>query len=294
LGLGSNLWRHFLGYFRKDYPTLTWDYRAHGRSEIPKNSKNLKIRDHCQDLETLCRHLNIQDRVLIGHSMGVQILFETYGRFNSPNIRGLVAICGSYEDPLETVFHTPFINLIFPYLHQWVGKNGLLFKPLWKFLTGNRIFEEILKTIATNRTMIQQGDWQDYMGNIRKIDLQSYFQVLKGARDHSAREVLKRVKIPTLVIAGQWDHITPLKVMKTLARRIGKAELLVVPHGSHCTLLDQPELLNLKTEEFLQNLEPINPQANRFPDRPLSNPIPKPLPSASIAGEELTGKIISE
>ena len=68
-------------------------------------------------------------------------------------------------------------------------------------------------------------------------------------------EVLKRVKIPTLIIAGQWDHVTPLKVMKTLAKRIGNSEFLIVPHGSHCTLLDQPELLNLKTEEFLKNLE---------------------------------------
>jgi hypothetical protein len=37
-----------------------------------------------------------------------------------------------------------------------------------------------------------------------------------------------------------------------MAQRLGSAEILEIPGGSHAALIEQPELINLRLEKFLR------------------------------------------
>jgi pimeloyl-ACP methyl ester carboxylesterase len=69
---------------------------------------------------------------------------------------------------------------------------------------------------------------------------------------HSAEDVLPSVDVPTLVIAGQRDGMCPSRLVKRIYTNVKGAELFVVPHGTHATLIEQPELVNLRIETFLR------------------------------------------
>ena len=64
--------------------------------------------------------------------------------------------------------------------------------------------------------------------------------------------VLDRIDVPTLIISGSADSVTPLHYQENLHKKIKGSEFLSVPYGSHCTQLDLPDFVNLRIEKFLK------------------------------------------
>ena len=79
-----------------------------------------------------------------------------------------------------------------------------------------------------------------------------YVHMLELLGEHDAWDVLPDVDIPTLVVAGDRDAMTPRKVAEAMVRGIEGAELMVVPGGTHYVSVEYPELVNLRIEKFFR------------------------------------------
>ena len=66
-----------------------------------------------------------------------------------------------------------------------------------------------------------------------------------------SRPVLGSIDVPTAVIVGDSDQITPPEVAREMAGGIGGAVLTVVEGAGHMALLEQPEAVNAALEEWL-------------------------------------------
>jgi pimeloyl-ACP methyl ester carboxylesterase len=55
---------------------------------------------------------------------------------------------------------------------------------------------------------------------------------------------LHEIRVPTLVICGEEDRMTPVDLSRQLADSIPNATLEVIPRGSHLAMLEQPEAFN--------------------------------------------------
>lgn len=86
------------------------------------------------------------------------------------------------------------------------------------------------------------------------MDLDSFIKTFEAMMDYDGRPVLDRVKVPTLIIGGDSDAITPDHYQKEMHHRIKGSQLQTIPYGSHCTQLDMPDFVNLKIEQFLSQL----------------------------------------
>jgi pimeloyl-ACP methyl ester carboxylesterase len=65
---------------------------------------------------------------------------------------------------------------------------------------------------------------------------------------------LPQIKVPTLVIVGDQDAISPPAEMKAIANAIPNAEFVVIPDSGHMTTMENPEAVNLAITEFLSTL----------------------------------------
>jgi pimeloyl-ACP methyl ester carboxylesterase len=65
---------------------------------------------------------------------------------------------------------------------------------------------------------------------------------------------LPQIKVPTLVIVGDQDAISPPAEMKAIADAIPNAEFVVIPNSGHMTTMENPEAVNLAITEFLSTL----------------------------------------
>ena len=63
--------------------------------------------------------------------------------------------------------------------------------------------------------------------------------------------LLPTIKVPTLVLVGELDVISPPAEMKEIADAIPAAEYLVIPRAGHMTTMEEPEAVNQALTQFV-------------------------------------------
>jgi pimeloyl-ACP methyl ester carboxylesterase len=68
------------------------------------------------------------------------------------------------------------------------------------------------------------------------------------------RDRLAEIRVPTLVVVGTDDRLTPLRYSRFLAETIPGARLVEIPGAGHFPQLEQPVRVNAAIREFLTHL----------------------------------------
>ncbi len=75
---------------------------------------------------------------------------------------------------------------------------------------------------------------------------------------------MHRIQLPTLVICGSEDQMTPVKYSQFLASKIKGAKQVVIEGGTHLVPAEKPAEVNQAIEEFLGSLrDPVSAYPNR-------------------------------
>jgi pimeloyl-ACP methyl ester carboxylesterase len=78
---------------------------------------------------------------------------------------------------------------------------------------------------------------------------------LAAMRDRTDQtSMLGSISVPTLVVTGEWDVITPPETCAAMAKAIPGAEFWVVKGSGHMTAMEQPEQVSGVMERFLGRL----------------------------------------
>lgn len=65
-----------------------------------------------------------------------------------------------------------------------------------------------------------------------------------------SRPLLASIKVPTLIVVGEGDQITPPEAAKEMHAGIAGSTLVVVPRAGHLALLEQPEAVHTALKEW--------------------------------------------
>jgi pimeloyl-ACP methyl ester carboxylesterase len=80
---------------------------------------------------------------------------------------------------------------------------------------------------------------------------------LAAMRDRPDRSgELSQIKVPTLVVVGESDAITPLAVAESMVSKVPGAKLVVIRGAGHMSPMEQPEQVNRAIRGFLEGLKP--------------------------------------
>lgn len=83
-------WGPLMKQLSSDYRTLALDYRGHGESDWV--NPNLYLPDnYASDVEALILNLDLENVILIGHSIGTRIAIE-YAKRNPSNVTAIIAL----------------------------------------------------------------------------------------------------------------------------------------------------------------------------------------------------------
>ncbi len=82
-------------------------------------------------------------------------------------------------------------------------------------------------------------------------------------RTADLRDALAAITVPTLVIAGEHDRITPVAAGRELASRLPSARFVEVPKAGHAPFLSHPETVRREVEKFLAFLAPSSAPAGK-------------------------------
>lgn len=247
------IWKYLWNDVAELCDVAHWHYRGHGRSAAPVDSARIDIAAHATDLKTVRDDLGDRPVVLIGHSMGTQVVLEEWRRYRK-NVRGLVLICGSFGKVTRSFRGMPLLDLLLPKVMDIVDKQPDIFRAIWSRIPPEMAFKAALLARDVDPGHVRMEDMIPYLKHMTHVDFPMFLRMLRAAGEHSAEDYLAEVDVPVLVIAGEKDTFTPASLSESMVERIPGAEMLMVAGGSHVAPIEQPALVGERIRAFLERV----------------------------------------
>ncbi len=260
-GLGGPLssYRHVVQQLGLDYRILSWDYRGLYDSGRPTDPLALGMDHQVRDLELLLEAEGIEKAVVLGWSMGVQVGFEFYRR-HPEQVDGLVMLCGVAGSPFQTLRGGPAASTLLPPLMNLGKRNARLVQNIARRVGKWRGLVPLMQRAGVVAPGLDTDIFREIAEDFANLDVEIYCETLKQLGEHDAYSVLPDIKVPTLLITGDKDIMTPSAAAHRMHREIRESRLVVVEGGTHYTPVEFPERIEGELDRFLQNIvgyEPI-------------------------------------
>ena len=235
-------------FFADRFQVLAYDLRGHGTSDWdPKG--HYGIDTHRSDLESLISLLNLENIVLLGHSLG-----------------GSIAMSYMYHNP-SNVVKAAVIEDVGPHVEKPVKRPSSIESDLertpkmfasWEQATDYwRKSRPELSTLALNRRVnSSMRELED--GTVTWVwDISGVLNHMKnGPKGTDDRwNYVKAITCPTLVVRGSESEILSQEIATRMSnenRHISWVEIRGAGHAVHADNLDS---FNLKVSAFLKNTE---------------------------------------
>jgi hypothetical protein len=108
---------------------------------------------------------------------------------------------------------------------------------------------------------------------------------------------LERVRIPTLLVCGREDPVTPVQDHEAMATRVPDGRLEIIEHCGHLSTIEQPEIVNRLLTSWLRQTDAdsvrtlqsvmLERSAKSAGDRGLCDPASKRQSSARIRNRDV-------
>jgi len=247
-------WKYQMEHFRQTHRVYHLDYRGHGMSARPEDASTVTIETCARDIIDFLDEVKIPKVTVLGHSLGVNIILDLY-RIAPARVKALVLANGTPKDPFETMFHHNFLQVFFPAVRVAHGLFPDLLQKFWASQGTNPINQEFVALAGFNTKYAKKSDINEYLRLTSTVELDIFLNLLNDFMKTDATPWLHEVAVPTLVLAGEKDKITPALNQKIFHKLIPSAEFHLIKEGSHCPQMEKPELINEIIGNFLARLE---------------------------------------
>ncbi|MEK7087210.1 MAG: alpha/beta hydrolase [Patescibacteria group bacterium] len=216
-GATANIFETVFYYLKNEFNIYYFDLPGFGNTPI---EKVMTLKDYADFVYKFLEENNIKEPIIIGHSFGGAIAVKLT-LLHPENISKLILVSASaIRQPRHKIM---LIKKIADFIKP------LLPEKLRKFIL------KILKLDKTDYAQIDSLKLKETFKNIINEDLSLY---------------LPAIKMPTLVIWGEKDAVTPLKEGELIAKSIPGAKLLVIKNAGHFRFLEKPEEFIKLIKEF--------------------------------------------
>jgi pimeloyl-ACP methyl ester carboxylesterase len=283
LGCDGYVWKHLRRALSGWCRLIHWHYPGHGRSPMPRDRQRVTIPGLARDLVAVLDDAGATGVVACGHSMGVQVVLETY-RVAPARFAGLLLACGAPANPLRTFRGTDRFEALLPRVQRMAERTPWIFNRLSRRFLPTRLAYEIATLIEPNEALIEPRDFMPYLESMSRIDVRLFLDLLASACEHSATDLLGAIEVPTLLIGGDQDSFTPPELSTSMHEGIPGAELLMIEGGSHTALIERPERVNEAVVDFLKRRVVGSKSATIQQKTPVQAPAGTATETAETAG----------
>lgn len=230
----SRMWQPQLDGVSDGFRLIAPDLRGFGRSPAPGEGP-LTMDSHADDLAALLDGLGIERAVFCGLSMGGYVLFSMWRRHRE-RVRALV-LCSTRADADTEGARANRRALAERALREGAASVADAMIPS---VLSSETRENRPDVVALVREMIEGTD----PGTIARGQ--------EGmARRTDSTDLLPEINVPTLLLFGSEDPISPVAVGDEMCRSLPDARMVVIPGAAHLPNLEDPAAFNAPLLEFL-------------------------------------------
>jgi 3-oxoadipate enol-lactonase len=232
--LHSGMWDAQFDALGEDYRLIAPDLKGFGGSDAPEDRGTYSMDSYADESAALLDELGVTDVVLVGLSMGGYIAFSILRR-HPERVRALVlADTRAEADPPEGVAKRSAQQKMV----EEEGTGGLI-RALPGALLGTTSQEKRPEVVARATTLMDNPP-AGFIGAL---------EAMKNRVDSTGD--LASISIPTLVIVGDEDGVTPPEASRKMHEHVGGSSLVVIPEAGHLSNLEAPAEFNEALAPFL-------------------------------------------
>ena len=223
---GSQLsWTFQKAFFEREFDPVLIDLPGHGESG---GQGKEKIEGYAEDVRSFLKSMDLlrdgSNLFLVGHSMGGAVV-QTLALSHPESIRGIVlAGTGARLRVMPAVFEG-----IRSDFEETVQK-------IVRFAFSRRAPQELIEAGIEH---LLKCPPEVLYGDFLACDR---FDLMKD---------VNRIDLPTLVICGEEDEMTPVKYSEFLHHQIRSSTLEILGRAGHMVMMESPEAFNQKVRDFI-------------------------------------------
>ena len=223
-GCSADSWRYQVEGLAREFEVVAVDLPGHG-SSAPAGDPS--IERYAETVSHVLQRLGTRKAFLAGHSMGGAVALQI--ALERPELlKGLILVAtAAYLDSLAM---TPDILLwaIAALPHKF---KGMFFSDL----------------VTAEALAIARDD-------VRRCSLETVLGDFSASRGFDFRDRLKQVNLPTLILCGGSDLITPVRYSERLCKEIPGSVLVMVEKAGHMLPLESAQRVNSAIRGFIRRV----------------------------------------
>jgi len=233
--LDHSMWQNQIDHFSRHCRVIAPDLRGFGSSDATPGTVNMA--EMADDVAGLLDAIEVKETVVLaGLSMGGYVAFQFWRR-HAQRLRGLV-LC----DPRATA-DTAEAAAQRRQTAERVLREGPAF-------LAETMLSQLLAPVTRNSR-------PEVAAEIRRAIESAHAEGVAAASRGMAERPdvtpwLGEIEIPTLIIVGQYDAISPVEEMGRIAAAIPGARLVEVSNAGHLSPLENPAAVNRAIDDFLK------------------------------------------
>ncbi len=248
----KSMWKGQLDSLKSSNRIIACDIRGFGKSTDEDTPLSIDL--FAEDLVSFMDKLNIERAIVCGLSMGGFISLNAIKRF--PERFEALILCDT-----QCIADTAEIKKNRLTTIEQINRDG-----------ASVFNEKFLKSVfhpdsLTNKTELVENLRSIVFANSKKIITAGLTALAKRSETCSS---LDAIHIPTLIICGRADEVTPLAQSEFMHEHIEGSILKIIDNAGHVSNLEQPDEFNAHLQEFLvainvakyvePNSEPLSPK----------------------------------
>ncbi len=231
------MWQPQIDFFKKENRVIAYDIRGFGKSTFGTTQHSIDL--YADDLILMMDALGIEKAIVCGLSMGGYILLNAVTRHPEKFAGIILADTQCFADTQagkEKRFKTM----------EQIEAGGL-----FDFANGfvQNVFRK--ETLMDNKQLVEK---------IKATILSTSPTTIVAALNALAvREetcsLLNKILIPTLIICGREDMLTPIDKSAFLKENIINSSLQIIHNAAHLSNLEQPDSFNQHLKDFISAIK---------------------------------------
>ncbi|GAC1413837.1 MAG: alpha/beta hydrolase [Actinomycetota bacterium] len=258
--LDTRLWHYQIRDLAERYRLVLFDQRGHGKSE-PAKKGDWSLDALAKDLVAVIEQSTSGRVVVVGHSMGGMAAikaFELFPELMNERCAGLV-LC-------DTTAADVFPGAL-PYLPKKVSAvmHGLEEVAMRALLTLDRPTVDKVRRRASDFGWLTVRLWgfgpnasPAHVAFMEKMlaetSIDTWIDLIPAVTGVDVTDGLSKIHVPTLVIVGTHDRLTPPKAAEDLVEGIKGARLGMIAGSGHSPMLECSKTFNARLRVFLERV----------------------------------------
>ena len=233
--LDRAMWRHQLAGLSR-WKRIAPDLR--GMGESGPGSGEYSMGRYADDLVAVLDAVGVSQAVVCGLSMGGYILFDLLRRYPERVRAAVLCDTRPQSDSVDARRSRDTLAAL-------AGERG-----------ADAVGEQMLPGLLAPSTLADQPEVMSQCRDMaRRCSVPGMVGALRAMRERpDSTPLLGSIRVPTLVVVGADDRVTPPAVAEAMAQAIPGARCAVIPGAGHVAPLEQPLAVSRVLSDFLESV----------------------------------------